>query len=117
MTPQPQIPWLFCPLHQLLGTGVTALALLGLAASGRECLSLRTLMLVGLGFSALSTLELMQQVGLGAHQRGGVRRQEGRGDEGEGGYITGKLTGHKKIQAQRYFNGAKAHERAGCSPG
>ncbi|GLC42717.1 hypothetical protein PLESTB_001131000 [Pleodorina starrii] len=46
----------------LLGCGVMFLGGLGLAAAGRDCLSLRTLMLVGLGFSALSTLELMQQV-------------------------------------------------------
>ncbi|EFJ48834.1 hypothetical protein VOLCADRAFT_90497 [Volvox carteri f. nagariensis] len=49
----------------LLGLGTVVLGVLGLAASGRECLSLRTLMLMGLGFSALSTLELMQLVSRG----------------------------------------------------
>ncbi|PNW84778.1 hypothetical protein CHLRE_03g158350v5 [Chlamydomonas reinhardtii] len=53
----------------VLGGGLVALGGLGLAASGRDCLSLRSLLLLGLGVAGLSTMDLMQQVGrdVGTH--------------------------------------------------
>ncbi|KAG2455042.1 hypothetical protein HYH02_000867 [Chlamydomonas schloesseri] len=53
----------------VLGGGLVALGGLGLAACGRDCLSLRSLLLLGLGVAGLSTMDLMQQVGrdVGTH--------------------------------------------------
>ncbi|KAG2440277.1 hypothetical protein HXX76_004389 [Chlamydomonas incerta] len=53
----------------VLGGGLVALGGMGLAASGRDCLSLRSLLLLGLGVAGLSTMDLMQQVGrdVGTH--------------------------------------------------
>ncbi|KXZ41694.1 hypothetical protein GPECTOR_317g16 [Gonium pectorale] len=47
----------------LLGAGCAVLGLLGLLCAGHDWLPMRSLMLVGLGLTALSTLQLMNQVG------------------------------------------------------